>query len=116
MRNWFKAFRVFLHLPTPLTTVKWTEAEANSWNALLKTQIGRKLLNEILMQEMRVNANAVMRPDKHEYACGFAAGFRAATGYMLALSKISAHGAPQDTVTDELSPKGEAELLETLAP
>lgn len=97
----------------PRQTPEWDRGDAAALRAFLAGPAGSKLMEIMRYQEQSVNASAVMRRDRFEYACGYAAGFRTAFAW---IHSLSANVPPQeDTQTNQI-PQGAQELIETLAP
>lgn len=116
--QWLKAVRLFAG-NFPLTTGQpvWTEGDAAALRKFLVTDAGQKLVLSIRYQEQAMNASAVMKAAHHskaDYACGFAAGFRASAAWF---NSLSAHSEPSsEKVPDAHSTMGADELSETYAP
>jgi len=113
---WLKIFRAFSGnmRPPPRFAPEWEQSDAASLRAYLQTSTGAKLVDILRFNEAANNAGAVIRHDRHEYACGFAAGYRALAAQIGTLSEVRS---PQETEQKEqLGPRGAADLVDSLAP
>lgn len=112
----WRALWVFVQFfPPPAGGVpEWTKTDSESLRRyLVETETGRKLARTLAVQEAEVNAGAVLRRDAAEYACGFAAGFRAGNAW---LSALSASDQPEEVTMSQSGLRRGSELAESLAP
>lgn len=113
MSAFLRTFLIFLRFfGRPIRKVDWTDADSAGLRAFLQGSVGKKLIGSFREMEAHQNASAVLTKDRHEYACGFAAGFRAALAWAISLSVIST---PQAAELNDDQPSTEAELLESLS-
>lgn len=98
------------HFPLcPEQCPQWERDDAVALNHFLNSATGRKLVLTIRYQEQASNATAVLKHDRHEYASGWAAGFRGALAWFQSLSETRT---PQPTQPEEPSePDGDLEHL-----
>jgi hypothetical protein len=91
----------------------WTEKDHGALrNFLYNQDTGRKLVLLLRYQEQTINATTITLPDRCEYNCGWAAGFRAAVAILQSLSaNVPPH--PDD---DSENPAGAEDFAERHAP
>ena len=97
----------------PRYAPEWAEIDNANLRGFLNTASGVKLRDLLRFTEAANNAGAVIRHDRHEYACGFAAGYRGCAAQIGILSELRP---PQATENEQLTPRGAEELIEMLAP
>ncbi|MEW6303509.1 MAG: hypothetical protein AB1705_08570 [Verrucomicrobiota bacterium] len=92
---------------------QWTPADTAALKHFLQTPAGAKLARMLAAKSAACNANAVLRADRHEYAAGYAAGFRAFGGLIEA---FAVDVSPKEDEAAQDGPMGEADLREHLSP
>lgn len=100
MIRYLRAMLIFArHFPLcPRDCPEWDHDDAVAFALFLNSSAGRKLVQLIRYQEQSCNADAVLKKDRHEYASGFAAGFRGGMAWIVSLSEKRT---PQSAPTEE---------------
>lgn len=91
----------------------WANEDANNWRKFLATATGERLARLVNYWTQVEAQRAALRLDKHEYACGLAAGWHNEGDFIL--HRLSADLPPQ-TEGDTLAGAGAADVRERVAP
>ena len=111
LRRWHRLTHGAWPVP-PQSEAQWLPAQAAALAAFLHTPGGAALIAHLREKDVLVTTNAVHgSPDRREYRCGYAAGFRDTVAYLVTLSTP-----PVAHAGTEPSAEGAADLLARLAP
>ena len=91
----------------------WTNDDAGNWRKFLGSETGQKFRQSLNYWSQLQAQTAALRLDKHEYACGLAAGWHNEGDFIL--NKLSAD-LPLQTEGDTEQGKGAAGYRERVAP
>lgn len=111
----FRKWQRHVGVLVPPQDTAWEDGDGRRLTGFFQEQTGRRLRRKIKAQEHQMDADAVRAHTDLTYACGYAAGARGMSAWIMTLAHAP-DSPPDTTTTADPDEWGEEELRERLTP